>query len=208
MTITIFGASGRTGQHLVRATLKKGYLVKAFVRDGSRLRSQDPRIEVIEGDVCDLVAVERAVIGSNAVLSALGWTKTSRTDVLSEASKNIVAAMEKYQVKRIIVLTGYGVSFPKDPPDSLGKKLLHLGIKILLPHLVPDGIRYAKTIVESGLDWTIVRASILSSRKSRGSYQAGYFDPGIRMVSREDVADFMVEQITGREYVHEAPVVA
>lgn len=208
MIVTIFGASGRTGHHLVRIAQQQNHQVKAFVRNRSRLHITDARIEVIEGNVHDPEAVERAIAGSNAVISALGWTRTSRKDVLSEAARNIVNTMKKYGVRRIIALTGYGVRFPKDPPDSLSKKLLHLGIKIILPNLIPDGIRYAKIISESGLDWTIARAVILSNKKGRRQYRTGYFDPGITLTPREDVARFMIEQLTEKKYLGEAPVIA
>ena len=208
MTITIFGASGRTGKYLVSKALEKGYFVKAFVRDRSRLPIKDPKLTLIEGNLHNVASVDLVIAGSDAVLSALGWTRKSRKDVLSEAAANIVAAMEKHNIRRIIALTGYGVRFPKDPPDSLSKKLLHLAINITLPHLVPDGIQYAKTITESRLDWTVVRASMLSNRKGRGSFRVGYFDPGITMIPREDVADFMVKQVTEGKYVREAPVIA
>lgn len=208
MVVTIFGASGKTGRHLVRMALEQNHTVKAFVRDRSSLPIEDQRIEVIEGDVHDPEAVARAVASSDAVLSALGWTRTSRKDILTEAAKNIVNAMKKHRVRRIIALTGYGVRFSKDPPDSLSKRLLHFGIKILLPHLIPDGARYAKTIAESGLDWTIVRAPILSNSSGQGIYKTGYFDPGISLISREDVANFMIKQLTEKTYVGEAPIIA
>lgn len=207
MTIVIFGASGRTGIHLVRKALEKNYFVKAFVRRSSRLAIRDPKLAVIEGDIHDAAAVERAIAGSDAVLSALGWTRTSKPDVLSEAAKNIVAAMRKHGVRRIVALTGYGVSFPGDPPDSLAKKLLHFILGIMLPHLVPDGIRYSRTISESGLDWTIARAAILSNSRGRGSYKTEYFDPGLKPISREDVADFMIQQLINERYINQAPII-
>lgn len=207
MAIVIFGASGRTGLHLVKKALEKNYSVKAFVRNSSRLAIRDPKLAIIEGDISDAAAVERAIAGSDAVLSALGWTRTSKPDVLGEAAKNIVAAMKKSGVKRIIALTGYGVRFPGDPPDSFNRKLLHFLIGIVLPHLVPDGIRYSRTISESGLDWTIVRAAILSNSKGRGSYKTGYFDPGLKPISREDVADFMIQQLINERYINQAPII-
>ncbi|MFN7088701.1 MAG: NAD(P)-dependent oxidoreductase, partial [Candidatus Paceibacteria bacterium] len=125
----------------------------------------------------------------------------------AEAAKHIVAAMKKHNVKRIIALTGYGVRFPKDPPDSFGKKFLHFLLGLFLPHLIPDGIKYTKIISESGLDWTIVRAAILSNAKGRGIYKTGYFDPGLTPVSREDVADFMLSELENPRYIGEAPVI-
>lgn len=191
----------------MRKALEQNYTVKAFVRDRSRLPFEDSRVEIIEGDVHDLGGVEKAVAGAEAILSALGWTRKSRKDVLSEAAKNIVRAAKNHNVRRIIALTGYGVRFSKDPPDSLSKKLIHFALKLYAPHLLAEGTKYAHTIVESGLDWTIVRTSILSNAKGRGSYKAGYFDPKLSMVAREDVADFMTRQIKDTQYIGEAPVI-
>ncbi len=72
MKIAIFGATGKVGRHLVDQALERGDEVTAFVRDTSRLTTyRHERLKVVEGDVLDPKGVEQAVVGTDAVLSAL-----------------------------------------------------------------------------------------------------------------------------------------
>ena len=88
MRVAVFGASGRTGRPLVEQALARGHEVRALARDPSRLRVGHERLVVIRGDVLDAAKVEEAVAGTDAVLSALGQTKTSPNDVQTRGTEN------------------------------------------------------------------------------------------------------------------------
>lgn len=120
----VFGASGRTGRHLVRQALEEGHEVTAFVRDPARLGLDHARLRVVAGDVMDAARVEEAVADSEAVLSALGHTRTSAKDIQTVGTKNIVAAMHRHGVRRIVSLTGAGVRDPKDQPKLFDKAIV------------------------------------------------------------------------------------
>src|SRR3712207_4969917 len=140
MKIAIFGATGKVGRHLVDQALEGGDEVTAFVRDTSKLTTQwHERLKVVEGDVLDPKAVERAVLGTDAVLSALGHTKTFSKDVLTEGTRNIVAAMKEHGVRRLVCLTGAGVRDPKDEPKLVDKVIGSL-LKLLQRDLLEDSI--------------------------------------------------------------------
>lgn len=64
-------------------------------------------------------------------------------------------------------------------------------------------------IRESGLDWTIVRPGGLTDGPATGAYRSGT-DRSIRAtrVSRADVADFVLQQLTDLRYLHQAPAVS
>src|SRR5918998_1526024 len=109
MKIAIFGAAGKVGRHLLDQALERGDEVSVLVRDTSKLTIQRHEgLKVVQGDVLDPKDVEKAVVGTRAVLSALGHTKTSSKDVLTEGTKNIVAAMNEHGVRRLVSLTGGG----------------------------------------------------------------------------------------------------
>ncbi len=77
----------------------------------------------------DAESVKRAIAGQDAVLSALGPTRTPVPDMMVTAAKNIVAVMDKHGVRRIISTTGGGVRDPQDQPklfDNTMKGLLTL----------------------------------------------------------------------------------
>ena len=138
MKITIFGATGKVGRHLVDQTLERGDEVTVLVRDTSKLTTQrHERLEVVRGDVLDPRDVEQAVVDTDAVLSALGHTKTSSKDVLTEGTKNIVAAMNRHGVRRLVCLTGAGVRDPKDEPKLVDRVIGSL-LKLLQRDLLED----------------------------------------------------------------------
>lgn len=103
MRVAIFGASGRTGRPLVEQALGAGHEVRALVRDPPKLQIGDERLVVIGGDVLNPTKVEETVVGTDAVLSVLGQTKTSPKDVQTRGTENIVAAMERHGVPGVLV---------------------------------------------------------------------------------------------------------
>jgi putative NADH-flavin reductase len=209
MKIAIFGATGKVGRHLVDQALERGDEVTVFVRDASKLATQRrERLRIVQGDVLVPKDVEQAVVGTGAVLSALGHTKTSSEDVLTEGTKNIVAAMNKHGVRRLISLTGAGVRDPKDEPKLVDRVIGSL-LKLLQRDLLEDSIAQARATRESDLEWVIVRATVLNEGEKKGEYRVGYVgkESGNRL-SRADVADFMLKQTTDVTYLHHAPVVS
>lgn len=209
MKIAIFGATGKVGRHLLGQALEKGDEVTVLARDASKLTTpRHERLEVVQGDVLDPKDVERAVVGADAVLCALGHTNTSPKDVLTEGTKNIVVAMSKDGVRRLVSLTGAGVTDPKDEPKLLDRAIGSL-LKLLQRDLLEDSMEQARVIKESGLGWVIVRAPVLNEGEKKGGYRVGYVgkESGTRL-SRADVADFMLEQTTDDTYLHQAPVVS
>ena len=209
MKIAIFGATGKVGRHLVDQALERGDEVTAFARDASKLATRrHERLKVVQGDVLNPKDVEQAVVNTHAVLSTIGHTKTSSKDVLSEGIKNIVAAMNKHGVRRLVSLTGAGVRDPKDEPKLVDRVIGSL-LKLVQSDLLEDSIGQARVIRESDLEWAIVRTPVLSEGAKKGEYRVGYVDKesGTRL-SRADLADFMLKQSTDATYLHRAPVIS
>ncbi len=208
MRIVIFGATGKTGHHLVAQALSAGHEVRAFVRDASRLPMRHERLQIVEGDVLDTTSVEQAVSNVDAVLSALGHTKTSTNDVQKVGTENIVGAMKKSDVRRLISLTGAGVRDEQDEP-KLVDKVFGLLLKLLQPAVLEDAERHAEVIKASGLDWVIVRAPRLTDGPRIGEYRVGYVGKSSgTKISREDVAGFILQQLTDDEYLHQQPMIS
>ncbi len=209
MRIALFGATGATGRRLMEQALAAGHEVTAFVRDPSRLTRRHDRLKIVQGDVRDPEAVEAAIIGQDAVISALGQTRShpSRKDVMIVAAEHIVAAMKKQGVRRLVTLVGAGVAFPQDRPSRAGRVMSAL-LKLLAGDVLADAEHHARIIQASDLDWVIVRVPRLSEAPAKGAYRTGYQSPGFGAVSRDDVADFMLKQVTDDTYLREAPIVS
>lgn len=208
MKILVFGATGRTGRRLVVQALEAGHEVTAFVRDPEKLGIYNERLRVVRGDVMDAESVDEAVAGQDAVLSALGHTKTSAKDVQARGTQNIVEAMKRHGVGRIVSLTGAGVRDPKDEPKLFDKAIVFL-LKRLQRDVLEDAERHAEVLRRSGLDWTIVRGPILNDGGKTGEYRVGYVGKNSSTkISRADVADFMIRQLDDDSHLGQVPMVS
>ncbi len=208
MNLVVFGASGRTGRPLVEQALAAGHEVTAFVRDPSKLGMDQERLTVVKGDVKELGVVGEAISGADAVLSTLGHTKSSAKDVQTVGTQNIVAAMKESGVRRLVSLTGAGVSDPRDQPKFFDKAITAL-LKLLQKDVLEDGENHARVIENSGLDWVIVRGPMLTEGEKTGEYRVGYVGKNSgSKISRADVANFMLQQTEDDTYLGQKPMVS
>jgi uncharacterized protein YbjT (DUF2867 family) len=207
--LLIVGATGGTGRQLVAQALERGHEVTALVRDPARLEVDHPHVRVVQGDVLDAAAVDRAVQGQDAVLSALGHNKYFYpTRILSEGTRNIVRAMEAHGVRRFICETSLGIG---DSAGRMGLCYTLFVIPFILPFYFWDKTRQERIIEASALDWVIVRPGALTNRQARGAVRhgrsVGNFLWTVR-VPRADVAAFMLDQLSSDMYRCAAPGVS
>ncbi len=208
MRITIFGATGKTGRHLLEQALAEGYEVTAFVRDPAKVPLQHERLTLVQGDVQDGAQVEEAIRGVDAVLSTLGQTKTSSKDMLTVAARHIVPAMQKHGVRRMVTLVGAGVPHERDR-SSPGRRFMRGLMKLVARDVLEDAERHAELVRASDLEWTLVRPPRLTDGERRGEYRTGYMQLGpAESISRADLADFMLKLAADAEYLREAPMVS
>src|SRR5437588_3503160 len=95
MKVAIFGANGRTGRWLVERALELGHDVTAFTRNPDGGAMQHERLRTVRGDIRDFGAVEAAISGQDAVVSALGQTNPRPGIILSTGTRNMISAMER-----------------------------------------------------------------------------------------------------------------
>jgi putative NADH-flavin reductase len=205
MHVLVIGATGRTGRQVVIQALGQGHGVTALVRNPVDIRQQDERLKVIHGDVLDYPSVESAMQGQDAVVSALGARTHGRTTVLSEGTKNIIRAMEQQKVRRFVCESSLGVG---DSAGQMGWLFDWLVLPLWLRHVYRDKEVQEQAISKSKLNWVIVRPALLTNGPKTGVYQAGlkYTRSSIvPRISRADVADFMLKQLTDDAYLRKAP---
>jgi putative NADH-flavin reductase len=208
MKIIVFGASGGTGIEIVKQALNAGYEVTSFVRNPAKVAIRHPMLNLVTGDVMDSAGVEKAVAGQEAVISALGPTRPAVPGMMEMAAQNIVAAMKKAGIRRLISTTGAGVRDPQDQPqfiDHLMKWLLTL----LAGAVLRDSAANVEVIRASDLDWTIVRFPRLLDVASTGTYRVGFLgkDSGSQL-SRADGAHFVLKELAEGKYIRQMPVVS
>lgn len=209
MKVAIFGASGATGKLLTQRCLTAGYDVTVLLRNLNDFLLRD-HVRAIQGSAFESAPVRQTIEGADVVLSALGANSLRKEDVLERAVPRIIDAMQKTAnqakpVRRIIVLGSAGAL-----PDSLDKQpawrrwiVQNLVYNTFLKYPVASQISQWKDISRSNLDWTMVMPPMLTNKPGHGAYRIdGEALPrnGSR-ISREDVADFMMQQIDNTQWI-------
>ena len=119
MRIAVFGATGSTGRSLVAQALDEGHSVVACARHPEKLGIAHDRLTVVEGDLSDVAAIERAVERADGVISLLGQGMPQKGTPIAHGTRNILAAMKKLGVRRVVVVATASAA---DPP---GRRRAH-----------------------------------------------------------------------------------
>jgi uncharacterized protein YbjT (DUF2867 family) len=201
MNVLVFGASGKTGREVVRQALARGFNVSAFVRDTARLPLAHANLRLVKGQITDPKAVARAIEGHTCVISTLGVGLPLRHDpIVIEGVRTIARASEHASVKRLLYMSFIGVSQSRDSAGFLLKQLAGT----VLRHEVADHEVKEAAVAESLVDWTIVRAPKLTNGRLTASYRVGEDIEArspLPMMSRADVADFMLRQLSDQSFI-------
>ncbi|HEY2176551.1 MAG TPA: SDR family oxidoreductase [Mycobacteriales bacterium] len=210
MRIVVFGANGSTGRLLTEQALAARHDVTAVTRRPADFPLTHDRLTVVEADVHDPPAVERAVEAADVVLSTVGVPFTRKPiTVYSDGTANIVAAMSRHGVKRLAVVS----SSATDPHHHAdGGFLLNRVMQPLITATIgkstyADMRRMEELVRASDLEWTIMRPSGLFDAPAVTTY-ALHEDqaPGV-FTSRADLAASLLDQATEMRFLRKAVAV-
>ena len=209
MKLAIFGATGGTGKQLVEQALAGGNQVVAFVRNPSKLNVRHEHLTIVQGELADQAMIECAVSGADAVISVLGPRGDSKSKPITRGTQNILAAMKKQGVRRLIISSTPSACDPNDLADFKFRVLVTL-VKLTMRPAYEEIVSVAETVRRSDRDWTIVRVSLLNDNPKSGQVRVGYLgkgEVGVRL-SRADMAEFMLKQVQDTKYLRQAPVIS
>ena len=204
MKLVIFGANGTVGAQVVQQALEQGHVVTAFVRNLTKLNIQHPQLSFTQGDVMDTPAVEQAIQGQDAVICVLGSGKQLKSTIRSEGTQQIIQAMKKVGVRRLICQSTLGAGDSWGYLDFFWKYIM---VVFILRQVFADLERLVALVREINLDWTIVRPSAFTDGPRTGRYRHSFpsTDRDITLkISRADVADFILKQLSDQSSLRQA----
>lgn len=204
MRLLVFGATGGTGQQLVRQALERGHDVTAFVRNPDKLTIRHERLRVVPGDIAKAETIRSAIPGHDAILSALGTRTLGHSTLLSDAAKVIVESMESSGVRRLLWESSLGVGETRGQLGPLYNLIL---IPLFLREIFADKERQESIIRASNTEWTIVQPAALTNGPRTGNYRTGPDATAGRRfprISRADVADFMLRELVERKFLRKS----
>lgn len=209
MKLAVFGATGKTGLHIVQQALDAGHEVVALVRNPSKMSLQHPKLTLIQGDALQSADVIKTLHGVDAVVNALGHVKGSPDHLQVTVITHILNAMKQHRIKRLVTLSGGGVRFPQDQPKFIDHVFKFL-LKTVSPKVLADGEAHVKLIQQSDVEWIVVRAPRLTDNAHTKQYKTGFIgDDGMStQCSRANVADFMLKCVTDQRWVKQGPFIS
>lgn len=206
MRLAIFGATGGTGVELTRQALEHGHSVRVLVRNPNRMPLTNANMRIVIGNVLDHESVTKTILGSDAVLSCLGQGSNllRNTRTVSVGTHLIMEVMKEQGVRRLVVESAFGAG------ESLAQAsvLNRIVFATLLRVPYEEKNLMEPEVKVSGLEWTIVRPTMLKNGQRTGRYVAEVgMRPRVMAVTRADVATAMLLAVEERLWVDEAPTV-
>ena len=205
--ILVLGATGGTGRLIVSLALARGHQVTALVRSPEKV-SDLKGAKLVVGDARDEGALREALKGQDAVISALGTPASPFREVtlLSASTSALVHAMKLEHVPRLVCITGIGAGDSAGHGGFLFDRLI---FPLLLRRVYDDKNRQEAILADSGLNWVVVRPSILNDKPGREMVRALTDLSGFHggSISRQDVASFVLDQVRADTWLHRSPLI-
>lgn len=208
MKILVLGAAGKTGRLVVDRALAAGYSVKALVHDTAVLDNAplSDGVQIVQGDVHDAGTVQTALAGCDGVIDTLGGkTPYLKTELESSAARVVLQAMQQCGVRRLIVISMLGAG---DSGHQAPFWYEHLLLPTFLRGALPDKNAMEAVVEASGMDWVLVRPPVLSDDEPTGHIKVIAGDEIAHSITRSDLAQFLVDQLTNDSHLRTAIVVA
>ena len=205
MKVLVVGASGGTGWQVVQNLLQQDHEVTAFARSAATLPDLSPRLHRFEGDAMRPQDLDHAMPGHDAVVVTLGIHESAlrvrlfgpaRTplDVRSAGTSQVIAAMKRHGLRRLVVQTRYGVGPTREQLPLMAR----IFFAVLLKPQIADTELQERLVRDSGLDWVIVQPVNLTDAQTPGTALASTTgEMRGQKVSRQQVAAYIVEAIRG-----------
>ncbi len=207
MKVLIVGASGALGRELVREALRQNHQVTALVRNSKQFTGMsDPNLTVTEGDVLKPGALDVPMASQQAVICSLGVKITRKeVTVLSEGTHNLVRAMQRHNVRRLLCITGIGAGNSRGHGGFFYNRVIQ---PLFLKTIYRDKDRQEEIVQDSALDWMIIRPATLTNGKALNKFSVVQEMRGLQAgkISRADVAEWTVAQLEIDKYLYWAIV--
>ncbi len=206
MKILIIGASRGIGSQLLQQALEAGHDVTVLARTPERISLTHDKLNIIKGDILDATSVAAAVSDQEAICVTVGVPITFKpVTVFSEGILQVLHAMHQHQGQRLICVTGIGAGDSKGHGGFLYDRIFK---PLLLKTIYADKDIQEDAIRKSNVDWVIARPAGLTNGPRTGRYRVLTNLDGVtsRRISRADVADFIIHELSQKKYTGQTPL--
>jgi hypothetical protein len=165
-------------------------------------------VTVVTGQITDAAAIDRVVAGAAAVVSALGPSMDRKATGLPlvEGTPYIVEAMERHGLRRYVGNATPSILDPREK-GTWQTRLPTVMAKTFLRRAYDEIVGMSREVMDSGLDWTIVRFPAPTDGPAKGGVRQGCYGTDTLgfAVTRADIAAFTAAQVDDPRYIGAAP---
>ena len=210
MKIAVVGANGRTGRIVVKDALARGHQVVAVTRTDGVSEPGDENLTNAGADVRDADELKRALVGADAVISALGvGTSRAATDVYSTGVGNTLGAMQSNGTAKLAVIS----AVPAGPWEEQPLLQRRIALPILRRFFgaTYDDMRRMETILQetTDVDWISLRPPRLVNKPSKNTYRIDTRPLArARAITYGDLATALLDSLTRPDLFRHAAYVA
>lgn len=190
MKLLVIGSTGRTGRHVVEQALQRGHTITAFTRRPQLLQGR-AGLAVAVGDALNPADLQHAAQGQDAVISIISPPNLKPTTLISTTTRNLLTAMQAAGVRRLVITSSRSIRATR---PWLAVRLAWL----IFGNVYKDLARAEELVQASGLEWSIVRATMLSDGPPVGQVhtdEAANATGGDWQLSRADYAMTLLDVV-------------
>lgn len=197
MRILLLGATGRTGQMVLRRCEELGYQVVTYGRhEGGGSHS-------LTDDLNDVAAFRAASRDVNAVISCLA--SSNAQPVCSQATQSLIAAVPGGM--RYVVVSGASIEMVTDV-RTFFNRLLIKALHLFMGRMLVDRQAELDMLMASDLAWTVLRPPRLTNGEGKGDWTFDQGKPSVQYITRADLAHAVVTTLTRDDLIRQAPFVS
>ena len=216
LRILLLGATKGLGKEILKEALSLGFEINCLVRNAKKFPIEQNNIRVFEGDATSSIDLENAVQDSKIIISTLNvmrknlfpWSNiTNDKNTISKSSKNIIEISKRKKVKHLISVSAWGVNESLDH-IPIWFKLLIKNSNLKYPYI--DHGKSEKLLVNSNLNWTILRPSALVNFLNNHQVKESISlknKPSL-IISRKSLAKFIINIVDKKNYYNKIVTVS
>ncbi|MGE9310024.1 NAD(P)-dependent oxidoreductase [Niabella sp. CJ426] len=204
--IAVIGGTGKSGQYLSQELIRQEIPFRILLRNPQGFEIKSPLATVVQGDARELDAIRRLLEGCDTVISMLGQP-AGEPPIFSQATRNILAAMQLYNNRRYIVITGLNVDATADHKSHRVKAATEW-MKTHYPQTTADKQLEYEVLSKSSIDWTMIRLPMIQQSDDEGPLAVSLTDCPGEQISAGRLARFVINLLHNGQYIQQAPFIA
>lgn len=195
-TVVVAGATGRVGRLVINEVLARGFNARAILIPPFDSPNQpefiEKNVELVEGDLTSVEALEKAVEGADYLISVIGskkpFSKKENDKIDNMGNQNLTRAAKAKGLKRVVIVSSNGVG-----NSRWAINLMH---KLSMNRILRAKEKSEAFIQSYGMEYTLLRPGGYNEKDLSGEIVFGEGGGLSGLIGRGGIAKTCADAIT------------